>query len=131
MLDYTKYGYKVSNLIDTTFVESIEGEVSNAYLSFVDDIELEEQDVEIVNAIKAGLSWLLLAQRSSVNTRSGAKDKLTNESKEVGSFNAIAVVAKGVLNHFEYLAKKYEIDKWWGDINDICGIFFRTNYFYN
>lgn len=127
MLSYKDYGLQVSTTLDTDYVEAIETQVKDAYITPLKET-LDEGETLAANKVIAPLAWLLMAQRGSVVTRSGAKLKVTEQSDKVSQWEQIAAVAKQA--YIELDAFAILVGGKLESVRDICGIFFKTNYFY-
>ena len=126
--DYRAAGYGLSVAIDQAVIDRAVSDVLSAYIvPLVGHKPTQaESDAEPLKTAIMALSFLLVQQRSVVATRAGAKTKMTEQSNtptydDIMRQNARSCVrALCVLNTSVNPAKV---------CNDICGLFFRSNYF--
>lgn len=126
--DYRAAGYALSQYIDQAAVSRAEGDVVAAYIApalghvpTADDLA----DTDVQKALMA-LSFLAIMQRTAVATRAGGKEKQTA--------NSLSPVYEDVLRQNAPTAAMYlrniAVDrKALKSVRDICGIFFRSQFF--
>ena len=127
--DYIAAGYNVSSLIAQAQITRAEQDVLRAYI--VPVYPNAAQEVEINPVIRRAVmtfTELLLAERSIFVTRAGSKTKQTEKSytptrSEILQQYAPDCVA--ALNDLRALEGVVSDAK----INDICGVYFKSNYF--
>lgn len=96
----------------------------------------------------AGLTCLLIAQRKGIATRSGGKTPTAINAMQNGGFDDLEQYAKDAAMYIEAIAQYFEraiddMDNSERDMmrkmyreqrkgmKDICGVYFRSNFFYN
>lgn len=127
--DYRAAGYPVSNLIDQSAVERAEREVIAAYIvPLVGRVPTEEEQLtEPYRTAIMSLSFLLVQQRSVVATRAGGKTKMTPQSSTPTPEDILRQNAPGCDRALRAVASDKDPLK---VCSDICGIYFKSNYFY-
>lgn len=126
--DYRAAGYSLSQQIDQPKVTRAENDVCAAYiLPLIGHTPTdEERDAEPLKTAIMRLSFLLVMQRTISATRAGAKTKITDQSSTPLWSDILRENAPACVHSLQAVA---------GDKNpsqlcsDICGLFFRTNYF--
>lgn len=127
--EYKCNGYsEVSLNLSQPMIDRAEREVTMAYVEpIISDVDTS---VAIVKQTIMALAVLRIQQISIFATRSGAKEKSSTNSQSA-SANAVLQQYASVADL--YLRKLRELDGANADakVDDICRIYFTTNYFYN
>lgn len=128
--DYRAAGYALSQLIDQASVTRAENEIVAAYIVPLlgESPTQEERETEPLKAAIMSLTFLLIQQRSIAATRAGAKTKLTPQSGTPTWNEILRQSATACGNALRAIESDYKPEM---VCSDICGIFFRTNYFYS
>lgn len=128
--DYKAAGYNLSSLIDQAKVTRAENDVVAAYIvPLLGNVPTEqERAAEPLKTAIMGISYLLLQQRSSTETRAGAKIKMTEQSTTPTYEELLRESAPSCVRALQRVAPQA---KAWKVVSDICGLYFKTNYFYS
>ena len=122
--DYRANGYNLSQYIDDATVQRAEREVTAAYL-----VPLVGDEVDVTSepekSVLMSLAFLLIQQRSISATRAGGKTKNTPQSSTPTADDMLTQAAKTAAFWLNAIDKKAALK-----VSDICGIFFKTRYFY-
>lgn len=127
--DYRADGYALSQAIDQAKITRAEKEVINAYIVPLTG-ETPTDDAMQLEPLRSAImscAFLLLSLRSAVATRAGAKSKNTPESSTPTADDILRQNAPTCARYLQDLAP-FEIVS--VKVHDICGIFFRSQYFY-
>lgn len=121
--DYRADGYNLSQYIDQKVLSRAEADIQAAYLApFVSDYDAEEEPYR--SAIMV-LSYLCIMQRQAVATRAGGKSKFVAQSATPTQTELREQYARQADLYLR------QIDGFNpSEVNDICGIYFKSNYFY-
>lgn len=127
--EYQEQGYKLSANISQTQIDQAEEDIKAAYIvpSIGGDLADEMTD-EQRNAVMA-LAFLRLSQNNMTVTRSGAKAKNVAESSSVWLEQGLQEQARRCHFCLEVLQKQAQ--QTMVQVDDICGIYFKTNFFYD
>ena len=126
--DYIAAGYNVSSLIAQTAIDKAEADVMRAYIIPVYPTAPEEPTNAVVKRCTMEFASLLLALRSIFVTRAGSKTKQTEKSYTPTRAEILQQYASdcvAALNDLRALEGAYSGAK----VNDICGVYFKSNYF--
>ena len=128
--DYKAAGYALSNQVEQAAVTRAESDVVAAYIVPLIGHTPTEQEraVEPLKTAIMGISFLLLQQRNSTETRAGAKIKMTEQSTTPTYEELLRESAPSCVAALQRVAPQA---KAWKVVSDICGLFFKTNYFYS
>lgn len=126
--DYRADGYGLSQQIEQGIITRAERDVVNAYIvPLIGEIPTSEQiEAEPIRSAVMALAFLLVSQRSSMATRAGAKLKQTEQSSTPTYEDVLRQNAPTCVRYLQDIAP-YEVTS--RKVNDICGIFFKSNYF--
>lgn len=127
--DYRAAGYALSTLIDQAAVTRAEKDVVAAYIvPLVGRVVTQQEcEAEPYRSAIMSLAFLMVAQRTAVATRAGAKTKQTSQSATPTAEDVLRQNAPTCVNYLRTIA---------GDKNpaaecsDICGLFYTGHYFY-
>lgn len=126
--NYRDAGYAVSTLIEQAAINRAEQDVINAYivplLGRIPTADEITNTPPLQSAIMS-CSFLLLMQRVAVATRAGGKEKQTNQSLNPTNADLLQQNAADCASKLRALNNGVM-----ADVDDICGIFFVSNYFY-
>ena len=127
--DYRAAGYALSQGIEQPVVTRAEKDVIAAYivpLAGHTPTQAESEQEPLKTAIMS-LAFLLVQERSIAATRAGAKTKSTPQSGTPTHEDILRQNAPSCAKALCAIdARKNPVD----ECSDICGIFFRSNYFY-
>lgn len=121
------WGYRVSNQIDQKQVTRANTEVLAAYVMPILG-QGDEQHQEVIDATVA-LTFLRLLQTSAYVTRAGAKEKTTPQSYTVDRWQLLSEMAEVCAMRIAQLRRSQWAEHPNAEVTDICGIYFRTQYF--
>lgn len=126
--DYRADGYGLSQQIEQGIITRAERDVVNAYIvPLIGETPTSEQvEAEPIRSAVMALAFLLVSQRSSMATRAGAKLKQTEQSTTPTYEDVLRQNAPTCVRYLQDIAP-YEVMS--RKVNDICGIFFKSNYF--
>lgn len=122
--EYKERGYEVSSYIEQATIDRAEADVMMAY---IEPIVGTHTDTKVAMDAKANLTFLLLLQRTLHATRAGAKVKTTAQSNEATAWDKVQQEAASCHLKLEAL-RKSEGAIANARIEDICKIYFNTNY---
>ena len=128
--DYKAAGFSFSTLIDQAVITRAENDVVAAYIvPLVGDVPTqEEREAEPLKTAIMSLAFLLVQQRSTTATRAGAKSKVSEQSITPTATDILRQNAPSCVRALCAIdPSKNPVDR----CSDICGIFFKSNYFYN
>lgn len=122
---YQEHGFKMSSLIDETEIARAEADVVAAYIvPIVGAVNIPTSVRE--NAI-ANLAFLLLLQRTTFLTRSGAKTKTGYNSQDASDWARLQDAATSCHLALQTLRAQLGVNAD-ADVTDICKIYFKTNF---
>lgn len=128
--DYIAAGYNFSAFIEQSAISRAEDDALTAYILPVYPNAKEElQTNDTLRKAVMSFAALLVAQRSVSNTRAGAKTKQTNESMTPTAIDILRQYSATCAMRMREV-RALEGAKKDAKINDICGIYFKSNYFY-
>ena len=126
--DYRAAGYALSTLIDQAAVTRAEKDVVAAYIvPLVGQVTQAECEAEPIRSAIMSLAFLLVAQRTAVATRAGAKTKQTAQSATPTADEVLRQNAPACVNYLRTIAGDKNPVK---ECSDICGLFYTGHYFY-
>lgn len=128
--DYISAGYPVSSLIAQSVFDRAEKDVIAAYIvPIVGSTPTQtELDTDPLKSAVMGLSALLVQQRTISATRAGAKAKMTDQSTSPTSEDILRQSAATCAMYLREIDTDIVVED---VVSDICGIFFRTHFFYH
>lgn len=128
--EYRQAGFDMSLHESQGKIDAAERDAIAAYISPIipqaDDKLADDADLRLA---VMNLAFLIILQRNVFVTRSGAKEKTTAESVTPYDWAAHSQLATTCDLHLREVAVKNGVTDWRCKINDICGIYFTTNYF--
>lgn len=121
-------GFEVSLNCDQNAINRAENDINEAYIQPILDAGEEITPAGcILRKAKLDLIFLLLCQRNTHVTRAGAKIKTTLQSNNAQAWDIIAEM--GAICDFDLMKLKEEVNAPKNTpVNDICKIYFRTNF---
>lgn len=127
--EYQDQGYKLSANVSQTQIDQAEEDVKAAYIvpSIGGDLPEVMTDAQR-NAVMA-LAFLRLSQNNMTVTRSGAKAKNVAESSSVWLEQGLQEQARRC--HFYLVVLQKQAQQTRVRVDDICGIYFETNFFHD
>lgn len=128
--DYRAAGLPLSIQIDQEVVDVAVADVMAAYITPIAGSEVDT-DEDVVKAAILYLSFLLIMQRRAVATRAGGKEKQTAQSTTPTQAELLQQYARTCDMRLQVLRNSDIAVDADADVRDICGIYFKTNYFYN
>ena len=134
--EYQEHGFRLSLQVQQAEIVRAENAVYGAYLAktYGDKMPAEVEQVTSVDGwatnatlaeCVANLAFLYLAQKSILATRSGGKVPNALSAATAGGWDNLAQAASDCA----YSLQRCNVAD--GDMDDICGIYFKSNYFYN
>lgn len=126
--NYRDAGYSVSTLIEQAAINRAEQDVINAYIVPLLGRIPTADEITNTPALQSAImacAFLLLIQRVAVATRAGGKEKQTNQSLNPTNADLLQQNAADCASKLRALNNGVI-----ADVDDICGIFFVSNYFY-
>lgn len=121
--DYKQAGFKLSVQMSQTEIDRAENDIRFAYFGGVDE------STELYSAALMNLVFLLLLQRNTSVTRSGAKQKTSPQSVSVSDAALIREQAKAAAMYYKAWRTDAVSEYTLGAVTDICGLYFRTYLF--
>lgn len=123
---YIQNGYRVSASLAQDFIDRAEDDVKEAYIKPI----LPNADCSTGVAQKCfmQLAFILMVRRSAIATRSGGKINNPLNSQNLTEEQALSEFAATAHMYIEQLRKEDGANVK-AKVNDICGIYFSTNYF--
>lgn len=127
--DYRAAGYMLSTLIEQAIITRAENDVVTAYIEpLVGHVPTqEEKGAEPIKTAIMALSFLLVQQRSIAATRAGAKTKMSEQSNTPSAADILRQSAPDCVARLQSIAPDGNPSK---VCRDICGLFFKTHFFY-
>ena len=125
LVDWYKHnGYEVSSLITQDKIDATEGVVKNAYLAPLGSVADESVTEEAVGA----LTMCYLLQDNAKVTRAGAKVKTTlNSTNAYGDqWSIVRKRAVMALEQYAVACGKTSLS----EVNDVCDLLFKKQFFY-
>lgn len=125
LVDWYKHnGYEVSSLITQDKIDATEGVVKQAYLAPLGSVVDESVTEEAVGA----LTMCYLLQDNAKVTRAGAKVKTTlNSTNAYGDqWSIVRKRAVMALEQYAVACGKTSLS----DVNDVCDLLFKKQFFY-
>ena len=127
-LEYKAKGFQLSSLIDQNIIDKAESDVIEAYINRINPT-LPSTDEIYKNALMT-LSFFLICKRTNVfATRSGSKEKKNEFSEKSTGWDNLQGLATDCHLALEKLKKTNGALSSFAII-DICGIYFKTNFFH-
>jgi hypothetical protein len=127
--EYQDQGYKLSANVSQTQINQAEEDVKVAYIVPSIGSELPEVMTDAQRNAVMALAFLRLSQNNMTVTRSGAKAKNVAESSSVWLEQGLQEQARRC--HFYLLVLQKQAGQTGVKLDDICGIYFKTNFFYD
>lgn len=126
--EYKQNGFLLSTLMDQTIINRAETEVIDAYISPICP-ELNPLSPLYKKAVMT-LAFMLMCKRDGVFlTRSGAKEKENQFSSKSEAWDNLQALATDCHFIIEELRRQENANKD-AKITDICGIYFKTNFYH-
>lgn len=122
---YTSAGYRLSLQIEQAEIDRAEKAVKSAYLDAIAS-GIDESTEEYKNALLS-LSFLYLLQHSIYATRAGAKGVQIQSATTSTNLDVLRECVFDAHNALQALRDKVSNQD--AKVNDICRIYFSTNYF--
>lgn len=122
---YIEHGYKMSPLIEQAEIDRAERDVVAAYITPI--VGTATIDEDVLESTTGQLAYLLFLQRSTFATRAGAKAKTGYNSADVDSWALLQQEAQGCHLALQTLRAQSGVDEK-AAVNDICKIYFKTNF---
>lgn len=116
----------MSSMLTDAYLQKCEDEINTSYI--LPFGELSEEAKIIAEKALMNLTYLLVCQRNTVATRVGGKEKTTLNSYAPSLEAKINELSKTCDLWLRELGAKVGR---YAEVNDICKIYFTTNYFYN
>lgn len=126
LVDWYKHnGYEVSSLITQDKIDATEEVVKQAYLLPLGSVENND---DVVEEAVGALTMCYLLQDNAKVTRAGAKVKTTLNSTNAYSDNWSIVRKRAVMALEQYATAcgKQSLS----DVNDVCDLLFKKQFFY-
>lgn len=124
--EYAAKGFAVSLHIDQSIIDRAESDVRQAY---IDPIVGADAQGEAVTDALANLAFMAMTQRNVFVTRSGAKEKTNANSRSVETWETLQEMAHTCAMKIAAL-RELPGAKAKAEVQDICRIYFKTNFFY-
>ena len=125
--EYTSRGFSVSLHIDQSVIDRAEKDARAAYIT---PILGNGAAGEVVDDAICNLAFMLMTQRNVFVTRSGAKEKTNLNSRTVDTWETLQEMAHTCAMKIAALREQPGANKD-AKVNDICRIYFNTNFFYD
>ena len=125
---YRQNGYELSTLIDDATIERAERDITDAYITPI--VGTETVDKTIVERAVGSLAFLLILQRTIFATRAGAKTKTGYNSQDADAWAKLQQEATACDLALQVLKRQDGVNAN-ARVNDICKIYFATNFFNN
>jgi hypothetical protein len=124
--DYNAAGYRLSQLIAQPIIDRAEKDIVTAYIvPLLGRTPTQaEIDAEPLKTAIMSLSFLLVQQRTIAATRAGAKTKNAEQSGTPTPEDVLRENATTCAANLRAVAEDAH-----KSVHDICGIYFRSNYF--
>lgn len=126
--DYRAAGYALSQYIEQAAVTRAESDIINAYIApaLGHAPSADELADPAVCKVLMSLTYLLILQRTAVATRAGGKEKQTTASMQPTYEDVLRQNAPACAMYLRNIAADRKALK---AVHDICGIFFKSQYF--
>lgn len=124
--EYANKGFAVSLHIDQSVIDRAEADVRAAYVTPIVGVNAQG---EAVNDAIANLAFMIMTQRNVFVTRSGAKEKTNANSRTVEAWETLQEMAHTCAMKIAALRELSGANKT-AEVNDICRLYFKTNFFY-
>lgn len=126
--DYRENGFQMSSLIDQKIINRAELDIIDAYIKPINP-SLPNTDTVYKNTLMT-LSFFLICKRTNVfATRSGSKEKKNEFSEKSDGWDNLQALATDCHLALERLKMTNGANKEFV-IKDICGIYYKTNFFH-
>lgn len=125
--DYLDAGYKLSLQVDQSEIARAEDEVDAAYISPI--VGSAQIPTDIRAKVVMCLAFMLLCKRKIFATRAGGALKATAQSVRADEQETIGEMAKTCHLYLQELRKVDGVENPTAEVTDICGVYFKTNYF--
>lgn len=130
--DFKSAGYEIGLNCEQSAIDRAEADVMRAYINPITSAGTQTADTCIVRKALLDLTFTLLCQRSAHVTRAGAKIKTTVQSIQAQAWDVIGEmggICSASIDELKRSAGVTECTKI--AIDDICKIYFKTNFFCN
>lgn len=128
--EYIAAGYQLSGHMEQAFISQAEADVTNCYISpIVGGAILSQSSEAIVKAATMRLAFMLMSERATKETRSGAKLKLAANSQSVGISSVIDEMAASAHMAIQNVRAIPEAMNPATEVTDICRIYYGSNFF--
>lgn len=126
--EYRAKGFQLSSLIDQNIIDKAESDIIESYIKPINQTLPSTDDV-YKNALMT-LSFFLICKRTNVfATRSGSKEKKNEFSDKSTGWDNLQALATDCHLALEKLKETNGANLNFAII-DICGIYFKTNFFH-
>ena len=122
---YRANGFEVSSLLEDALIERAERDVTDAYITPI--VGTAEVSQEIKERAIGNLAFLLLLQRTIFATRAGAKTKVGYNSADADAWAKLQQEASSCHLALETLRRQPGVNAV-AEVEDICKIYFKTNF---
>lgn len=123
--EYVNKGFAVSLHIDQPIIDRAEADVRAAYVTPI--MGAGATGAEVDDAV-ANLAFMAMTQRNVFVTRSGAKEKTNANSRTAEAWDTLQEMAHTCAMKIAALRELPNANKT-AEVNDICRIYFKTNFF--
>lgn len=126
--EYIAQGFEISLHLDQSIVDRAERDVRAAYITPLYPVIADETEPAEVTDAVYNLAFLLMLQRNVFATRSGAKLKQTNDSRDAERSDVLRQCAYTCAQKLEAV-RQLPGAVAGAKVTDICRIYLKTNYF--
>lgn len=119
-------GYRVSNVMSNEIVHRANIDIYDAYIK---PIAPKDGGTDVACELALALTYLRLLQMSIFATRAGAKEKTTPQSYTADRWQLLSELAEVCAMRIDLLRRGYSAEFPDARVNDICGIYYETQYF--
>lgn len=124
--EYINRGFAVSAHLEQAIIDRAEADVRAAYITPIVGEPTADEPTAVADAL-ANLAFLAMLQRNVFATRSGAKMKQTNDSREADVFVVLREQAHTCAMKIERLRGLPNANAT-AKVTDICRIYYKTNF---
>lgn len=124
--EYANKGFAVSLHIDQAIIDRAEADVRAAYVTPI--LGENAQGANVDDAV-ANLAFMAMTQRNVFVTRSGAKEKTNVNSRTADTWDTLQEMAHTCAMKITALRMLPGANKE-AEVNDICRLYFKTNFFH-
>ena len=125
--EYISAGYSLSAHIEQARIDKAESQIQTAYIAPMCPTTALLSSAE-AKAAKMALTVLYLARRQTFATRAGGREKLTSQSNILSAERVNAELVSECYLRLKTL-QELEGANPMATTTDICGVFFKTNFF--